>query len=291
MINLKSYGKINLGLDVVRRLPNGYHEVKMVMQTVGLYDDLSFEKMTDSGDIILTANTDTIPTDDSNIIVKAAKLIKETYGVKDGVKISLTKRIPVAAGMAGGSGNAAATLVGMNRLFGLGLDVETLKNLGVKLGADVPYCIMGGTALSEGIGEKLTKLPDMPDCHILLAKPDISVSTKWVYESLNLNEDTFHPDIDGMVDAINTGSLAGVTDRMANVLETVTVTKHTIITDIKNDMVANGAENALMSGSGPTVFGIFKEKNAAENAAASIEAKSLANTFVVKPISGDAIWN
>ena len=271
---IKAYAKINLGLDVVRRLENGYHEVKMVMQTVGIYDVLDFER-TDGG-IVITTDSGELPTDENNLIYKAAKLMMETYPSSGGVKIHLEKHIPIAAGMAGGSTDAAATLKGMNRLFDLGCTLKDLMELGVKIGADVPYCVMGGTALAEGIGEKLTPLAPAPDCYVLVAKPDINVSTKYVYEHLDAQEIVKHPDIDGMVEAIAEESLQGILDRMENVLETVTVSAYPIIQTIKDRMKELGAINSLMSGSGPTVFGIFVEKDMARRAYDKLEEEQLA---------------
>ena len=271
---IKAYAKINLGLDVVRRLENGYHEVKMVMQTVGIYDVLDFER-TDGG-IVITTDSGELPTDENNLIYKAAKLMMETYPISGGVKIHLEKHIPIAAGMAGGSTDAAATLKGMNRLFDLGCTLKDLMELGVKIGADVPYCVMGGTALAEGIGEKLTPLAPAPDCYVLVAKPDINVSTKYVYEHLDAQEIVKHPDIDGMVEAIAEESLQGILDRMENVLETVTVSAYPIIQTIKDRMKELGAINSLMSGSGPTVFGIFVEKDMARRAYDKLEEEQLA---------------
>lgn len=274
-VELKAYAKINLGLDVLGRLSNGYHEVRMVMQTVGIYDTLVLKKreqgivfkvfMSGEGHNPPTEAGE-VPDNEDNLAYKAAKLIKETYGIKEGVDISLTKRIPVAAGMAGGSTDAAAVLKGMNLLFGLGLSEETLQELGLKLGADVPYCIKGGTALAEGIGEKLTGLPDAPDCFLLVAKPDISVSTKYVYENLKLDTLKSRPDIDGMKAAIVGGSLDGILACMENVLQSVTEVKYPMIGQLKRQMEEAGASKAMMSGSGPTVFGIFKEKEKAEAA-------------------------
>ena len=266
---IKAYAKINLGLDVVRRLENGYHEVKMVMQTVGIYDVLDFER-TDGG-IVITTDSGELPTDENNLIYKAAKLMMETYPISGGVKIHLEKHIPIAAGMAGGSTDAAATLKGMNRLFDLGCTLKDLMELGVKIGADVPYCVMGGTALAEGIGEKLTPLAPAPDCYVLVAKPDINVSTKYVYEHLDAQEIVKHPDIAGMVEAIAEESLQGILDRMENVLETVTVSAYPVIQTIKDRMKELGAINSLMSGSGPTVFGIFVEKDMARRAYDKLE--------------------
>lgn len=279
-ISINAMAKINLGLDVLRRRENGYHDVKMIMQTVDIYDTLDFLKLQEPK-IIVKTNHEELPTDENNLIYKAAKLLFERCNVTEGVEITLTKRIPIAAGMAGGSTDAAAALVGINRLFELRLSLEELKEIGVKIGADVPYCIEGGTALSEGIGEILTKLPDAPDCYVVVAKPEISVSTKYVYENLHANELKYHPDIDGMVEAIQVGDLDGVCKRMENVLETVTETKYPIISQIKTLLKDAGAENALMSGSGPTVFAIFKEEEIANKALQLIERSGLAKQSFV----------
>ena len=266
-LELKAYGKINLGLDVVRKREDGYHEVRMIMQTVNLYDKIVMEK-NGEGEIRTETNLPYVPDGEGNLAYRAAKLLADEFNIKDGVTIKIKKYIPVAAGMAGGSTDAAAVLVGMNRLFGLGLSKKELMERGVKLGADVPYCIMRGTALSEGIGEILTQLPPAPQCHIVLAKPQVSVSTKTVYGKLRANELTpeQHPDIDGMRQAIEAGDLDGVIARLGNVLETVTIPDHPEIGTIKKIMMAEGAEGALMSGSGPTVFGIFKEEETARQA-------------------------
>lgn len=264
-LQLQARAKINLGLDVLRRLENGYHEVKMVMQTVDISDVLSFEKLEEDC-IKVSTNKEELPADESNLIYKAAKLMKDAYGIEGGVSIKLEKNIPIAAGMAGGSTDAAATIHGMDQLFGLGLSLEEKQKLGVKIGADVPYCLMGGTALSEGIGEVLTALPAVPQGYLVVAKPDINVSTKFVYENLHANSLKEHPDIDGMVESIRNGSLEGITERMGNVLETVTVKHYPIIEEMKSFLKEQGAMNALMSGSGPTVFGIFREKETAQKA-------------------------
>ncbi len=273
-LTLKAYAKINLGLDVVRRLENGYHEVKMVMQTVGIHDTLTFEK-TDR-DILITTDSGELPTDENNLIYKAAKLLLEACWVQGGVKIHLTKEIPIAAGMAGGSTDAAATFKGINELYQLGCTQQELMELGVRVGADVPYCIMGGTALAEGIGEVLTPLAAPPECRVLVAKPDINVSTKYVYEHLDASGVAKHPDIDGMVEAIRNGDLQGITDRMENVLETVTVEAHPIISTIKERMLELGAGSSLMSGSGPTVFGIFTDEKKAREAYEALKGENLA---------------
>ena len=280
-IRREAYAKINLGLDVVRRLPNGYHEVRMIMQTVGICDVLTFRKA--AAGIQLVVDNEELPTDGNNLIYKAAKLIMDTAGISDtkGVCITLEKHIPIAAGMAGGSTDAAATLLGINELYEIGYGVDKLKELGVKIGADVPYCIQGGTALAEGIGEVLSALPTPPACHLVIAKPDINVSTKFVYENLRANELESHPDIDGMTKALETGDLKGITERLGNVLETVTVPAYPIIDMIKQSMLDAGAEGALMSGSGPTVFGIFTELEKAKQAAQTIADAELAKQVFV----------
>ncbi len=285
IITRNAYAKINLGLDVVRRLPNGYHEVRMIMQNVGIYDVLTFAK-TESG-ITLRVDHEELPVDGNNLICKAARLLLETAGVEGGVSITLEKHIPIAAGMAGGSTDAAAAFLGINELYEIGYSMEQLKALGVQIGADIPYCIQGGTALAEGIGELLSELPAPPQCHLVVAKPDINVSTKFVYENLRANELQEHPDITGMIEAIKEGSLKGITDRLGNVLETVTVPAYPVIQEIKDAMLKAGAENALMSGSGPTVFGIFKELAMAEQAAEEIRVSGLAGQVFVTEFYND----
>ncbi|MBQ7926795.1 MAG: 4-(cytidine 5'-diphospho)-2-C-methyl-D-erythritol kinase [Lachnospiraceae bacterium] len=273
-LTLKAYAKINLGLDVVRRLENGYHEVKMVMQTVGIHDTLTFEKTKEG--IVITTDSGELPTNENNLIYRAAKLLMEAKQVQGGVKIHLAKEIPIAAGMAGGSTDAAATFKGINELYRLDCSKQELMELGVKVGADVPYCIMGGTALAEGIGEILTPLTAPPDCRVLVAKPDINVSTQYVYEHLDAAGVAKHPDIDGMVDALRRSDLQGIMERMENVLETVTVDAHPIITTIKERMLKLGAGRSLMSGSGPTVFGIFTDEEKALNAYEIMKRENLA---------------
>lgn len=269
---IKAFAKINLGLDVVRRLENGYHEVKMVMQTVGIYDELTLTR-TQEG-ITVTTDNEELPTDENNLIYKAAKIMMEEYHIPSGIHIHLKKNIPVAAGMAGGSTDAAATFKGINRMFDLDCTLEELMRLGVRVGADVPYCVLGGTALAEGIGEKLTSLNPAPDCYVLVAKPDISVSTKYVYEHLDAEGIEQHPDIDGMVEAIWEESLQGILDRMGNVLERVTVEKYPVIDRLKHRMRELGALNSLMSGSGPTVFGIFINERMAREAFEQMKAEN-----------------
>lgn len=282
-VGLKAYAKINLGLDVLRRREDGYHEVRMIMQSVKLYDKLTMKKIS-KNEIILNTNLGYLPTNDKNLVYKAIQLMKDEFGITNGVKAELEKKIPVAAGMAGGSTDAAAALVGMDRLFHLKLPKEKLMELGARLGADVPYCVLRGTALSEGIGEILTPLKPIPPCYILIAKPGINVSTRFVYENLEADKLPFHPDIDGMMEAIDRGELLGITDRLSNVLETVTEKKYPIITKIKDTMMENGALNSIMSGSGPTVFGIFDNKKTAMNALEKVdEIELVKSSCVVEP--------
>ena len=266
-LSLKAYGKINLGLDVLRRRDDGYHEVRMIMQTVGIYDRIDLIYKETPG-ITVETNLYYLPDNENNLGYRAAKLLMDEFHVQKGVHIRLRKYIPVAAGMAGGSSDAAAVLFGVNKMFSLGLTTEQLMDRGVKIGADVPYCVMRGTALSEGIGEILTPLPVPPQCQVLIAKPGISVSTKFVYENLHANElrPEQHPDIDGMMEAIKQKDLYGIADRFGNVLENVTIPAYPVIQEIKDLMLEQGAIGALMSGSGPTVFGLFTNPKAAAKA-------------------------
>lgn len=258
-IRLKARAKINLGLDVIGRRENGYHDVRMVMQTVGLYDRIIMTRIPEE-EIRIKTNIGFLPVNENNLVYKAIMLMKNKYKLDGGIEVDLNKFIPVAAGMAGGSSDAACALFGMKRLFELNVPMRELMKLGVEIGADVPYCLMRGTALAEGIGEKLTRLPDMPFCHILIAKPPVNVSTKLVYEKLDNTDVKLHPDIDGIIEAIKLKDVALVASRMGNVLESVTVPLYPVIDSIKKDMIEYGAINAMMSGSGPTVFGIFPDE-------------------------------
>lgn len=282
-MELKALGKINLGLDVLGRRENGYHDVRMVMQTLYLYDQITIEK-TEKPGIELSTNLFYLPVNENNLAYRAADLLMQEFGVEEGVKITLEKHIPVAAGMAGGSSNAAAVLYGINRMFSLGLSQEELMERGVKLGADVPYCIMRGTVLAEGIGEILTPLPAMPRCTVLVAKPPISVSTKLVYEKLDAHEIENHPDIDGVLEGLERQDLKKIASSMGNVLERVTVEEYPVIEEIKEMMKENGALNAMMSGSGPTAFGLYSDKRMAKEAAQKIKESGIAKQVYVTNI-------
>lgn len=274
-ISLKALAKINLGLDVVRRREDGYHEVRMIMQTIHLYDRLDIKRTKESG-IQIQTNLSFLPVNENNLIYKAAKLLMDEFSITDGVSVKLDKRIPVAAGMAGGSTDAAAMLIGVNRLFSLGLTKRQLMERGVQIGADVPYCIMRGTALAEGIGEALSPLPPMVKCPVLIAKPSISVSTKFVYQNLKLDDTTIHPDIDRLIDDIKAKSLHDIAAHMGNVLETVTIPNYPVIDEIKKHMLSHGAVGAMMSGSGPTVFGLFDDEATAKKAYKAMRSSHLA---------------
>lgn len=279
-MQLKALAKINLGLDVLGRRENGYHDVRMVMQTIYLYDNITMKKTAEPG-IQLQTNLGYLPIDDKNIAYKAAKLLIEEFGLQGGIHIMLDKHIPVAAGLAGGSSNAAAVLVGMNLMYDLGLSEKELMERGVRLGADVPYCIMRGTVLAEGIGEILTPLPPLPKCYVLIAKPAISVSTKVVYEKIDAQEIIQHPDIDGLIEGLEKQNLKKIVDSMGNVLELVTIEDYPEIEKIKEEMKKAGALGAMMSGSGPTVFGIFEEKKTAKAAQRLIQAQGIAKQVYV----------
>ena len=276
-IQLKALAKINLGLDVLRRREDGYHEVKMIMQTISLGDELELRKEKQPGIQVMT-NLHYLPTNENNLVYQAAQLLMKEFHIENGISIRLEKRIPVAAGMAGGSSDAAAVLWGMNQMYGLGLSKKDLMERGVRLGADVPYCVLRGTALAEGIGERLKTLPPMPRCYILLAKPGLSVSTRFVYENLHANDlqPEQHPDVDAMIGALKEKDLKLIVSRMGNILELVTIPAHPVIEEIKKCMVEAGALGAMMSGSGPTVFGVFEDQAKARKAYHAMRASRLA---------------
>ena len=267
-VTKKAYAKVNLGLDIVGLREDGYHLVKMIMQTIDLFDVLTFQPAERPGIFLKISEKSTIPdvadvpTDGRNLIVKAAGRILEKAGIPDaGVEILLEKHIPMAAGMAGGSTDCAAALRGVAELMGLDLGEKELAEIGVSLGADVPYCLMGGTALSEGIGEVLTPLPALPPCGFLIVKPEFGASTKEVYGAYDrlMPEEIQHPDIDGMTEALKQGDLSGVAARLGNVLEPVTVAMHPQIRTIEDLIRRSGVKDTIMTGSGPTVFGILPE--------------------------------
>ncbi len=270
-IRVRSYAKINLSLDVLGKLPTGYHEVKMVMQTVSLYDSVILTKREEN--VTLETTLHFLPTNSDNLAYAAAEAFFKETGVKGGCHIFLDKHIPVGAGLAGGSGNAAAVLIGLNRLYETRLSKTRLCSIGKSLGADVPYCIMGGTRLAEGIGEKLSPLPPLPPCYIVLVKPQFSISTAWAYENIDSCENIVHPDTDALIKALSEGNLLGVCSHLGNVLEDVSVARYPLLSEIKTELRDFGALGAQMSGSGPTVFGIFDDEEKAAAAKAFLRGK------------------
>lgn len=278
----RSYAKINLTLDVLSRRENGYHDIKMIMQTVSLFDLIIIDKA--AGGISISTNLHYLPCNDKNIAYKAADAFFKETGIRGGIKIMIHKNIPVAAGLAGGSGNCAATLAAMNMLYNRPLSDERLMSLGASLGADVPYCFNGGTQMAEGVGEILSPLPKMPDAYILLVKPPINVSTGAIYEEIDNAPITARPDTDAMIAALKNGDIYSVADNLSNVMEAVTEKRYPIIAGIKQKMIMNGALNSVMSGSGPTVFGIFDNFERAKKSADSFSLQ-FKDVFLTKTLN------
>lgn len=278
----KAPAKINLAIDVLRKRPDGFHEVRMIMQSVALYDVISLRPVLD-GRITVTSNSSAIPTDSNNIVYKTADYLKQKYNVKAGAEIYIEKNIPVSAGLAGGSADAAAALNLLDKAWKLKLTKSEMLDIAKKLGSDVPFCMTGGTALAEGLGEKLTPLKPMPECFILLAKPDMDISTKEVYEGIDKEKITKRPDIDAMIKAIEKQDLAAISKELCNVLEYVTVKKCPVISEIKEKLIEYGALGSVMSGSGPTVLGIFQDQASAYIAYDNIK-NMVSEIFVVKPL-------
>ena len=266
--------KLNLSLDVVGTLPNGYHDLDMIMQMVDVYDDVIIEKKAGE-EIVVKADAAVLSNGKDNLAYMAAKMLFDEFGIKSGVEITIHKRIPIAGGMAGGSSDCATTLIGINEMFNLGLSKQQLMERGVKLGADVPYCVLGGTAIARGIGEVLTPLPTPPQCHVIIAKPPISVSTAYVYGHIRPDEITKRPDIEQMTLAIKEQDLNKLSDLLYNVMEEVTVSEYPVIEKLKSIMLENGALNSIMSGSGPTVFGLFDDRKKAQAAMKALDSKEL----------------
>lgn len=273
-LELKAYGKINLGLDVIRKRPDGYHDLDMVMQMVDVYDDVILTQI-EGTEIVVRTDTAVLSNGTDNLAYMAARMLMDEFGITQGLEITIKKRIPIAGGMAGGSSDCAATLKGVNQMFDLGLSKEELMERGVRLGADVPYCILGGTAIARGIGEILTSLPTPPECHVIIAKPPVSVSTAFVYGNIRPDKIERRPDIEAMVSAIKTQDLYKLAESLYNVMEDITVPQYPIIQEIKTVMLDNGALNSIMSGSGPTVFGLYDDIEKAEQTVELLKAKEL----------------
>lgn len=273
-LELKAYGKINLGLDVIRKRPDGYHDLDMVMQMVDVYDDVTLTRL-EGTEIVVRTDTAVLSNGKDNLAYMAAKMLMDEFGIVQGLEITIRKRIPIAGGMAGGSSDCAATLTGVNQMFNLELSKEELMERGVRLGADVPYCILGGTAIARGIGEILTPLPTPPKCHVIIAKPPVSVSTAFVYGNIKPDEIEKRPDIEAMVSAIKAQDLYKLAKSLYNVMEDITVPQYPVIQEIKTIMLENGALNSIMSGSGPTVFGLYDDKGKAEQTVELLKEKEL----------------
>ncbi len=280
-IKINAYGKINLSLDVLSKRKDGYHNISTIMQQIDLKDIIILRELKDG--IIIESNHSQVPLDSTNLAYKAAKLIKERYEIDKGIRITIQKDIPIASGLAGGSTDAAAVIKGLNDIWNLNLSEKELMNIGVEIGADIPFCIMGGTAYAEGIGERLKKLPDFSNKLILLAHPDILVSTAKVYQSLQLDKIQNRPDMDKLIKNIAEDNVQCLSRNMVNVLEKVTLKRYEIIDELKKIMFENGALGSLMSGSGPTVFGIFDDEKLLHKCKRKLE-KKVKNVYVTKTI-------
>ncbi len=271
-IKLNARAKINITLDVLGKRDDGYHDLSMIMQTINLCDNLYIKK-TDTGIIEMKSNLSWLPCDERNLVYRAAAKMKEKYGIEEGISIDLSKNIPVAAGMAGGSTDCAAALIGIRNLFSINAGNDELMAIGKELGADVPYCILRGTALAEGIGEVLTPLPPFPDCTVLVAKPPINVSTATVFGSFDINNVERRPDNKKMAELIKAKDLESICRNMCNVLESVTIKNYPVIADIKKEMLENDAIGSMMSGSGPTVFGFYRDYKSALKGLRAIKSR------------------
>jgi len=280
VIKVEGNAKINLTLDILGKRPDGYHEVAMVMQSIGLSDTVEMEKT--DGPIELTINVPWLKADEKNLAWRAAALIKEEYKLAGGVRMKLTKRIPVAAGLAGGSTDAAAVLRGMKELYALDISEERLCELGAQLGSDIPFCLLGGTMLSTGRGEVLKRLPDLPATWVVLAKPRISVSTAWAYQNYDAQGAKEHPDNERIQQEIARGDRKAVAGLLCNVLESVTIKKYDVISQYKQMMLQQGAMASMMSGSGPTVFGLAERKETADRIAAYMREHTDAYVYVIR---------
>lgn len=277
--------KINLTLDVLGKRSDGYHEISTIMQSIPLNDTITV-RLLENDEIIVNTDSNLVPSGDSNIVFKTARLIKDIYGIEDGIEIQIEKRIPVAAGLAGGSTDAAAAIKLLDKAYNLRLSKEEMYDVARRIGADVSFCIDGGTALATGIGDVLMPIDKIPDCYILIVKPDISVSTKEIYEGLDVDEVKERPDIIGIIKAINDNDLEAISAKLCNVMENVTIKKYPIISDIKQGLLKHGALGSLMSGSGPSVFGIFDVTDKAQKAYNNMKS-IYAETFLLNTVDLD----
>lgn len=258
----KAPAKINLTLDVLYKRSDQYHEVEMVMTTIDLADRLELIEM-QTDQIVIESESKYVPNDERNLAYQAAELIKRSYNITKGIKIIIDKQIPVAAGLAGGSSDAAATLRGLNRLWSLNISTHELATLGAQIGSDVSFCVYNATAIARGRGEKIMTLPAPPACWVVLAKPTIGVSTPSVYQHLDLSN-IDHPNTEQMIKAIQTNNYQQMIDHLGNVLESVTLQQYSEVGQIKTLMESSGADAVLMSGSGPTVYGLTRQESRAD---------------------------
>lgn len=284
MLNLKAYAKLNLTLDILRKRHDGFHDLAMVMQSISLADDVSIELAEERG-IHCESNLGFLPSDERNLAVKAALIFARETGIElPGLRIRLEKRIPACAGMAGGSSDAAAVLRGLRELLAPALPMEELERIAAFVGSDVPYCVRGTTALAEGRGEVLTDLAPLPHCRFVICKPDFPISTPELFGCVNVKKIAYHPDTKGMMSALEEGDLSGVARRMFNVFESVLPRKYEEVFAIKHRLLELGAMNAAMSGSGPTVYGIFDEASAAEKAYETLKA-DYEQCYLAEPVA------
>jgi len=284
-VRMKARAKINISLDVVRKREDGYHDLSMIMQTVDVFDKVNIKRIK-KDEILLKTNLPFLPVDDKNLVVQVIKYMKSEFNIKEGVFVDLYKVIPIGAGLAGGSADAAVTIKGMNKLFNLKLSLKDMMEIGKNFGADIPYCINEGTALAEGIGEKITYLKDFPKCHIVICKPTFSISTGSIFRDLDISMIKEKPNTSLLIDSINNGDIHTIAKNLCNVLETVTIKKYPQIKDIKDEMINQGALGSLMSGSGSAVFGIFDNKDLAAKA-----AKQLKSNEIIKFVYLTKIYN
>ncbi|WP_051083345.1 4-(cytidine 5'-diphospho)-2-C-methyl-D-erythritol kinase [Propionispira raffinosivorans] len=286
-LKVDAYAKINLTLDILSKRPDGYHDVSMVMQSIGLCDRIKFSEEPKGSGITLVTNVPGLPCGERNLAYRAAKLMMDTYHIEQGIHMNLTKRIPIAAGLAGGSSNAAAVILAMNEMFCLELSREELCSVGEKIGSDIPFCLCGGTMLAEGRGEKLTRLPVMPQCYVILAKPPVKVSTAWAYQNYQKEQVKEHPKTDEILSCLAEKNLVGIGKLLCNVLESVTINRYKEIDMLKKLMLKHGAMASLMSGSGPTVFGLTEDAKTAEHIAEQLRKLTNARIFVTKTVCGN----
>ncbi len=285
-VKLKAYAKINLCLDVTGKRPDGYHDLISVMQTVSLYDSIYMKSVFKNNYLKIISNLWFLPTDERNIVYKAIKVLLDKYRISGGIFVDLKKTIPVCAGLGGGSSDCAAALLGMKALFNLPLTTDELIDIGKKLGADVPFFFIKGTALAKGVGEILTPLTPIPPCIFVLVRPPIFISTADVFKKFRMENVKNHLDEERMLFAINKGDLPGICENFINSLETVTCAQHPIIEELKQELIFHGALGALMSGSGPTVFGCFNDMTSAKSAITAIRQKhrGIKDIYIVKTV-------